>query len=139
MRAALNNPRNYVTPAQIRATDAFFRDWLKIRASSTLFRMDNADDIKKRLTFPATYVQTDPQLIVAVYDGEGLAGARFKQAMVIINAATTSRTIALQGNGWKLHPVLAGKNRADKRLAQVRIGKGIVKVPAYMPLVLVRN
>ena len=139
MRAALNNPNNRVTAAQIAQTQRFFRDWLAIRHSSTLFRLQSAEDIRRRLSFPTDWIQRDPRIIVAQYDGRGLQGARFANAMVIINAATQAQTIALTGTGWKLHPVLAARTAADPRLRQVRIRNGAVTVPAYMPVVLVRD
>ena len=139
MRAALNNPNNRVSAAQIAKTQCVFRDWLAIRHSSTLFRMQSADEIRQRLSFPAEWIQRDPRVIVAQYDGKGLQGANFADAMVILNGATQAQTVALTGTGWKLHPVLAAKTAGDSRLRQVRIQNGSVTVPAYMPVVLVRD
>ncbi len=139
MRAALNNPNNHVSAAQIAQTQRVFRDWLAIRHSSTLFRMQSADEIRQRLSFPAEWIQRDPRVIVAQYDGKGLQGANFADAMVILNGATQAQTVALTGIGWKLHPVLAAKTAGDSRLPQVRIQNGSVTVPAYMPVVLIRD
>lgn len=139
MRAALNNPNNHVSAAQIAQTQRVFRDWLAIRHSSTLFRMQSADEIRQRLSFPAEWIQRDPRVIVAQYDGKGLQGAKFTNAMVILNGATQAQTVALTGTGWKLHPVLAAKTAGDSRLRQVRIQNGSVTVPAYMPVVLIRD
>ena len=139
MRNALNNSENYVSATQIQTTQRYFRDWLAIRASSKLFRMDSANDIKERLTFPANYVQTDPQLIVAHYDGKGLDDARFREAMLIINSATQDRVVDLPVRGFKLHPILAANDSADTEVRKNTKIKGRkVTVPAHSTIVLVR-
>jgi pullulanase/glycogen debranching enzyme len=52
LRPLLGDPAIKPTSAEIVWTRDAFLDLLRIRASSTLFRMRSADDIKRRLAFP---------------------------------------------------------------------------------------
>lgn len=139
MRTALNNSNNTVSPQQIQQTQNYFNDMLAIRKSSKLFRLEHAEQIQARVKFPTQYVQQDPTLIVATYDGSNLAGANFKEVMVIINAEQQTKTIALPNGNWSLHPVQASANAADPRPRnETKISKTEVTAPAYTTVVLVR-
>ncbi len=52
MRPRLANPRLKPSPAEIAWTRAAFLDLLRIRSSSTLFRLRTGDDVEARLSFP---------------------------------------------------------------------------------------
>jgi len=54
MEAGKSNPLLKPTASDMQWTDAAFRDLLRIRASSTLFRMRTADDVMARLAFANT-------------------------------------------------------------------------------------
>jgi pullulanase len=120
-----------------------FRDLLRIRASSTLFRLTSATDIKKRLRFYNTGAKQNPVVIVGHLDGAGLAGANFNELMYFINVDKTSQTITLpteQGKSYTLHPIHLSKDVADKRPAEVAAydsGSGVFTVPARTALVYV--
>ena len=98
------------------ARDAF-RDLVRIRASSTLFRLRTAQDVQARLSFPDTGT---PEVIAGRLDGKGLEGARFPAIQYFLNAATQARTIdlpATRGEPWRLHPVHRAPGAADARAA----------------------
>ncbi|NUS60422.1 MAG: DUF3372 domain-containing protein, partial [Lysobacter sp.] len=80
-----------------------FRDLLRIRASSSLFRLRTTADIQQRLSFPDTGT---PDVIVGRLDGKGLEGARFPAVQYFLNASTQARDVVLpasRGEPWVLH------------------------------------
>ncbi len=99
------------TPADIAFARDTFRDLLRIRASSTLFRMRTAEDIKQRLHFLNTGPDQVATVIAARLDGAGYDGAGFKTVAYFINVDKVEQTIAAAseaGKAYRLHPVLSG-------------------------------
>ncbi|MFN8850432.1 MAG: alpha-1,6-glucosidase domain-containing protein [Inhella sp.] len=135
----LGDPKLQPTPAQLRQAVAAFHDVMRIRASSSLFTLPNADEVQKRLRFHAAGPGQDPALIVAELDGAGWPGARFGGLLMVFNGAGEAREFSVPGN-WRLHPVHAAKQAADKRVAaEVRKAKaGALRVPAWGAVVFVR-
>ncbi|MFZ2986552.1 pullulanase-type alpha-1,6-glucosidase [Ideonella sp.] len=121
-----------------------FLDLLKIRKSSTLLRLRTADDIKSRLVFHNTGSSQEPTMLVGQLNGEGYAGAKFKELVYVVNIDKADKTLAvpaLQGKPLKLHPVHAAAGAADQRAAQASFDKatGQFSVPARTAVVFVRN
>ena len=108
-------------PVEIAFTrDAFF-DLLKIRASSSLFRLRTADEVSRRLTLLNTGPEQDPTVLVGQLDGAGLAGAGFGDVLYAINAnpqAAILKLPTLQGRAYQLHPVHLAAKAADQRPQQ---------------------
>ncbi|MES2127317.1 MAG: alpha-1,6-glucosidase domain-containing protein [Pseudomonadota bacterium] len=103
------------TPADIAFTRDAFRDLLKIRASSTLFRLRTAGEIRQRLHF----YDSGAQLIGAHLDGRGYAGAAFKGISYFINVDTVAHSVSLaeeKGKTYHLHPA----HTSDKRVAAAK-------------------
>ncbi|MES2162408.1 MAG: alpha-1,6-glucosidase domain-containing protein [Pseudomonadota bacterium] len=101
------------------ARDAF-RDLLAIRASSTLFRLRTAADIKQRLRFHNTGSGQVPTVIVAHLDGAGYAGANFKSITYLINVDKVAQRVTVdaeKNRHYQLHPVHTNMAAADKRVA----------------------
>ena len=97
-----------------------FRDLLKIRASSTLFRMRTADDIKARLSFLNTGSGQNPVVIAAALDGNGYAGAGFRRIVYLVNVGTSTQVLTAPsevGLALQLHPVQQAAGAADQRVA----------------------
>ena len=126
------------------ARDAF-RDLLKIRASTTLLRLRTADDIKSRLTFHNLGSSQVPTVLVGHLNGNGYAGANYKDLVYFINVGTSAQTLtvaALAGKPFALHPVQAAAGAADRRVATgaaVNTGSGAFTVPARSAVVFVAN
>ncbi|WP_020651703.1 alpha-1,6-glucosidase domain-containing protein [Massilia niastensis] len=123
------------------ARDAF-RDLLKIRASSTLFRLRGADDITQRLRFFNTGPGQQPTVIAAWLDGEGYPGARFAGISYLVNVDKVERKVAdesLRGKRLRLHPVHAARGAADARAKQARFdsASGSFTVPPRTAVVFV--
>ena len=102
-------------PVDIAFTRDAFRDLLKIRASSTLFRLRTAGEIKQRLRFYGT----EPTLIGAHLDGRGYAGAAFKGISYFINVDTVAHSISVaeeKGKTYHLHSA----HTSDQRVAAAK-------------------
>ena len=107
-------------PADIAFARDAFRDLLRIRASSRLFRLDRADAVQRRLRFHGTGPQGNPALIAGELDGRGLRGAGFRRVLYLLNASPTDQTLTLdsaRGQPWVLHPVHRADTAADRRAA----------------------
>ncbi|MFP5391910.1 MAG: alpha-1,6-glucosidase domain-containing protein [Gammaproteobacteria bacterium] len=134
LQPVLVNPSIRPKPADIAFARDVFRDLLKIRASSTLFRLRSADDIVARLRF----FTTPPTVVGARIDGAGYAGANFAAVSYLINVDTVERTVDapdMKGRTLRLHPAQV----ADARVKEARFdaATGRFTVPARTAVVFV--
>ncbi len=124
------------------ARDAFL-DLLKVRASSTLFRLRTADEVQRRLTFFNIGPTMNPSVVVGHLDGAGHPGANFRELLYLINASPQAQTLtieALKGRPFELHPVHRAADAADRRPlneASYLAERGSFNVPARTALVYV--
>ena len=118
MKPLLADPAIKPGPAEIAYTrDAFF-DLLRIRASSTLFRLRTADEVAARLTLHNTGPAQEPTVVVGQLDGRGLAGAGFAEVLYAINVSPQAVVLplpALRGRSYRLHPAHTAASAADQR------------------------
>ena len=109
------------TPADIAWTRDAFRDLLRIRASTAMFHLATADEVRQRISFPASGPAQEPSVVAELIDGRGLAGAKFGAVLVVLNAGKRSHALnlpELRGRHWRLHPVHLGPHAADARIAK---------------------
>ncbi len=131
------------TAENIRWSRDQFKDLLRLRASSTLFRLRTAEDIAQRLRFYNTGSQQNPVVLAAHLDGKNYAGAGFKELMYFINVDKQAHALVLpeeQGKPYQLHPVHRARNAADKRPARdarYAAATGSFTIPARTALVYV--
>ncbi|MCW5580309.1 MAG: DUF3372 domain-containing protein, partial [Luteimonas sp.] len=124
------------------ARDAML-DLLRIRASTPLFRLRSADEVKRRLSFPNSGPLQNPLVLVGRLDGDGLEGARFREALYFINASPDTQTLVLpelRGKPYVLHPVHGSERAADRRPRQSArhdAGTGTFAIPPRTALVYV--
>jgi pullulanase-type alpha-1,6-glucosidase len=143
MRPLLANADIRPTPTDIRWTRDAFLDLLRIRASSSLFRLRTASDVQQRLRFLNTGAAQVPTVLVGHLDGDGYPGAGFHELLYFINVDTQARTLSLPGEAgkaWRLHPVQSSKTAADSRPlreARVELASGSFTVPPRTALVYV--
>lgn len=128
------------TPREIAFMRDGFRDWLAIRASSPLFRLRSAQEIRQRLDFPDAGPAQNPVMVVGHLDGAGMADAQYREAMYLINVGTSAQSATLPaqaGKSYVLHPVL--RDGADARARQARFDPrdGRFTVPARTAVVFV--
>ncbi len=144
MRPLLTNPAIKPTGNEIAWTRDAFRDLLRIRSSSTLFRLRTADDIKSRLTFHNTGSGQVPTILAGHLNGAGYAGAGFKEVLYLVNVDKVEQSLtidALKGKAFVLHPVQASGSAADKRPAETVYTRssGRFTVPPRTAVVFVVN
>jgi pullulanase len=107
-------------PADIAFTRDGFLDLLRIRASSSLFRLDTAAAVQQRLSLHGTGPGQNPALIAGELDGRGLPGAGFQRVLYLLNTSATAQAITIastRGQPWVLHPVHLATHAADRRAA----------------------
>jgi pullulanase len=130
------------TPELIGFTRDAFNDLLRIRASSSLFRLRSAEDVQRRLTFHNTGPEQTPTVIVGHLDGAGLPGANFREIVYLLNTDKVAQQVvvaALQGKALVLHPVHQSAAAADARAAAAAFdaARGAFNVPARTAVVFV--
>ena len=121
MRPRLADPRLRPAPADIAWTRGSFSDLLRIRSSSTLFRLRSAADVMERLRFLNTGPQQVPEVIAGHLLGRGYPGANFSEMLYLVNVDTEPHTLPFDGERGKryvLHPVHRASGATDRRAAE---------------------
>jgi pullulanase-type alpha-1,6-glucosidase len=138
----LADPRIGATPRDMRFARDAILDLLRIRASSSLFRLRTAGSVQTRLFFANTGPGQDPRVIVGLLDGTERPDGNFAAVQYFINVADASRTLALpgsRGEHWVLHPVHRAPDAADARAKQAHFdaATGAFTIPARTAVVFV--
>lgn len=143
MRPRLADPRLKPSAADIEWTRAAFLDLMRIRSSSTLFRLRSAADVRQRLRFLNTGPRQVPGVIAAHLQGEGYPGARFGEVLYLVNVDLRSHALqfdAERGKRYVLHPVHRALGAGDRRPAEASRydpDSGRFTVPARTAVVFV--
>jgi pullulanase/glycogen debranching enzyme len=140
--------REDITPGgdEILATVHHFREMLRIRRSSPLFRLRTASDIMARVRFLNTGSAQIPGLIAMVIEDE-MEDAKpmdpaHRRIVSVINATKERQTFVhtdFQGAAFELHPVLASSHDAVVRQAAFDAEGGRFTVPARTAAVFVER
>jgi pullulanase len=142
-RPLLADPALKPTPADIAWTRDAFRDLLRIRASTPLFHLATAADVRQRISFPNSGPTQEPTVVAELIDGRGLGDAKFGAVLVFLNADKQPHALALpelRGRHWQLHPVHRAAHAADTRIAheaRVDDATGLFTLPARSAIVFV--
>jgi pullulanase/glycogen debranching enzyme len=129
MKPLLSNANMNPAAQDIRFAREAFMDLMRIRSSSSLFRLRTAQDVRQRLRLLNTGPQQEPAVLVGhlkaavpgLLNGKPLPGAGFGEIAYFINVAPEAKTLvlpALAGEGWHLHPVHRAPGAADRRASQ---------------------
>jgi pullulanase-type alpha-1,6-glucosidase len=143
MRPRLADARLKPSPADIDWTRAAFLDLMRIRSSSTLFRLRSAADVHERLRFLNTGPEQVPEVIAAHLQGEGYPGAGFREILYLVNVDLEPHSLAFateRGKRYVLHPVHREPRAADRRAAEESLYDpltGHFTVPARTAVVFV--
>jgi pullulanase/glycogen debranching enzyme len=143
MRPLLADAALRPTAADIAFTRAAFRDLLRLRASTPLFRLRTADEVRGRLSFPNTGPTQNPVVIAGHLDGRGYPDAQFVELLYLVNVSPTAQTLTLpeaRDKGYRLHPVHRDPGAGDPRPARearYRARDGRFTVPARTAVVFV--
>ena len=143
MQPRLADPRIAPRAQDIAFMRDAFRDLLRIRASSSLFRLRTAQDVQQRLHLLDTGPAQNPLVVAAHLDGRGYAGANFDDVLYAINVSPQAQVLRLEserGKRYVLHPVHLAKRAADGRIiAQARFAPetGALTIPPRAAVVFV--
>jgi pullulanase/glycogen debranching enzyme len=142
LKPLLANPAFKPQAADIAFARDAFRDLLAVRASSTLFRLPTAAEIRRRLRFFNTGSTQNPTVVAAHLDGEGYPGANFKGISYFVNVDKVGHTVfdpQAAGKAMRLHPVFLSLSAADKRATQASFdpATGSFSIPPRTAVVFV--
>jgi pullulanase-type alpha-1,6-glucosidase len=131
-------------PSDIAFARDAFRDLLAVRASSTLFRLSSAAEIKCRLRFFNTGSTQIPTVAAAHLDGRAYQGAGFTGITYFINVDKIGHTVTdpqAAGKRMRLHPVFMAGSAADKRATQATFDSesGAFDIPPRTAVVFVED
>ena len=104
----LANPKLAPAKSDIELASTVFREFLQIRKSSKLFRLETAEQVKRDLSFYNTGPDQVPGLIVMDLKDTKNIDANNKEIVVLFNARPDSVTFsdpAFAGKDFKLHAV----------------------------------
>ena len=142
-----NQGRDIVTPAQIKFSSNVFNEMLKIRTSSTLFRLTSEQAIIKQLHFLNTdYEQKEKLkaaqqgLIVMKLDAANTStpDEPYQSIIVIFNTNLQSKNFSYKkANQYQLHTVQ--QHSVDKVVKQSRVDKNSFIVPALTTAVFIKK
>jgi pullulanase len=121
MRPRLADARLDPSPTDIAWSRGAFNDLLRIRSSSTLFRLHSASEVVRRLSFLNTGPQQVPEVIVGHLLGRGYPGANFSEMLYLVNVDIEPHTLQFDGERDKryaLHPVHRASGATDRRAAE---------------------
>jgi pullulanase/glycogen debranching enzyme len=145
IKPLLANPAIKPSFDDILFTRDAFRDLLEIRASSRLFHLRTAAEIKQRLTFYNTGSQQEPTVIAGHLDGRGYARAGANDLMYFVNVDKVAHTLTIDAEKdkrYSLHPVHLRFGVADLRpAADARYdgATGAFTIPPRTTVVFVAN
>lgn len=131
-----NGTRDDVSPAQIKFAAEQFADWIKIRMSSKLLRLETEQQILQQVKFLNTGPNHQAGLIVMqINDNQDNLDPMRESLLVIFNNNVSKQMLTVENVGqYQLHPVQ--KNGADDIVKQTKIGAHTVEVPAFSAVVL---
>ena len=143
MKPLLADPALKPSPADMRLSHAVCLDLLRLRASSRLFRLADADQVHAKVSFPlsGSWAQRDGVVVMVLDDRAGVrVDERFAAIVVVFNANPWwVRHIAppLFGRLCSLHPVQA--TGADDLVRTARCDDGQLSVPGLSTAVFVQR
>jgi pullulanase len=141
-RPLLGNLALKPKPAEIAGTSAVFREFLQIRKSTPLFRLQTADQVGKCLSFLNTGPDQIPGLIVMhLHDGENL-DPNYSDVIVLFNANPGSLNFnpgEFAGQAYQLHPIQQASADPLVREATFDIASATFSLPGRTTAVFVLN
>lgn len=140
MRPLLGNPALKPGRADIERAAAHFKEMLRIRKSSKLFRLETAADIQAKVRFLNTGTDQIPGLIVMhlTDDGPNVVDETYAHIVVVFNATLHEQWFhdrTCNDAAFELHPAQVSGSIAST--ASFDAGQGIFKVPSYTTAVFV--
>ena len=142
MQPLLANPALDPTPQNISATTKAFQEFMAIRYSSGLFRMQTFNEVQSNLTFLNTGPNQVPGLIVERLDDHGTDYGRFHHIVVFFNGSNAQvdfTDASLAGMHLHLHPIQQSSSDPVVKQAAFNSQQGTATIPAVTTVVLVSD
>jgi len=133
----LADPKLIPSKTDITFASAVFREFLQIRKSSPLFRLQTADQVKRVVSFLNNGPQAEPGLIVMRLTDTDNIDPNYSEIVVLFNARPTAVTFSdgsLTGK-YILHPIQ--QTSADEAVKQAAYAGGVFNVPGRTTAVFV--
>jgi pullulanase-type alpha-1,6-glucosidase len=140
MQPLLADESRRATPEDIQAARLNFLEFLQIRRSSPLFRLQTAEQITRALTFGNTGPDQIPGLIVMRLTDVDDLDENHDAIVVVVNASPEAVTYTeddLAGQSFELHPVLVNSHDAVVQTSAFDSAAGRFTVPARTTAVFV--
>ncbi len=137
-RPLLGNSALNPTPADIQRAFDSYREFLRVRYSSDLFRLDTAAKVQQNLTFLNTGPKQIPGVIAMKLSGALSPANPYKNIVVVFNGSGKDATVIdarLAGLNLSLHPVLAAST--DPTVKTSRYAGNGVTVPGLTTAVFI--
>ncbi|MEI7845128.1 MAG: pullulanase-type alpha-1,6-glucosidase [Chloroflexota bacterium] len=141
-RPLLSNPAIKPGRAEIMFAAATFREFLKIRKSSPLFRLQTADPVQRCVKFLNSGPWQIPGLIVMQLNDEDYIDPHYKSIVVLFNACPNQITFADESfinQKFKLHPVQDTSPDATLSEAVFDVSIGKFTIPGRTTAVFVQK
>jgi pullulanase/glycogen debranching enzyme len=140
-RGFLLNPAIDVKKEHLELAHEIFKDQLRVRYSTPLFRLAEAGEIHRRVAYHNTGPEQQAGIIAMTVSDGSCAGTDLDTAhdgiLVIFNADNSEQQFETGIQGMQLHPLLA--NGADSGAAAARISRnGRVSLPPLTAAVFVK-
>lgn len=141
MREIMTNPNIQVNREHMQFAHNVFIDQLRVRYSSPLFRLPDAQAVHRRVKFHNTGPDQIPGIIAVSYSDGRCAGSvldrNYDGIVVIFNAHVEAQSIQIDGmNGMRLHPLLM--NGSDPIVKDASVNGNTFTVPALTAAVFVK-
>lgn len=134
MRPLLDDPNLKPRPGHLRRAHAAACDLLRIRASSLLFRLGDADDIQAKVSFPVSGTGATRRRPRHGARRSSRTPRRRPLGGIVVafnanNWPMRQEAPQLRKNAWHLHPV--HRRGADEVVRTARIDDGVLSLPAW--------
>ena len=142
MATLLADPRLRAGRAEILECAAHFRELLRVRASTRLFRLRRLDEVQRRLRFLNTGPGQVPGVLVFTVDNseDDRIDDPYAAVLAVLNARREALEFvetALKGIAFRLHPVLAESADPLTRSSRFDAESGRLSVPGRTTAVFV--
>ncbi len=136
----LANPEQKSQSTDLEFASKMFNEFLQIRKSSGLFRMQTADQINGMLTFLNNGPEAMPGLIVMRLVDTEKIDPKYSEVLVLVNANHQEIQFSdpsLASQAYTLHPVQQNSADASVKQAKLEAASGTFSVPAITTAVFV--
>ncbi len=143
VRTVLADPTVAPAAEDIAAARDAVQDLLRVRKSSTLFRLRTGAEVRRCVSFPDAGAPVDGLVVMQLGIGDATCGdGVFRRAVVLVNASGREQVYgvpALAGHALALHPQQASGSDPVVKAASYDAAVGAFRVPARSAAVFVER